>query len=296
MCPAQTPAKHHNAPFIEENGHGGNALNFRRIFEGVIIALVAGVIAGGAATWATTQKLGTMLDAQQDQISQLRREIRDMRRDLYAPRQWGEEAEVLISELKERLRDSLHGSADVFEDGDLERHIRVALNAMALHKRPRVLTTELALVAKQSAYDAPANIIAIDRLGWQNEFARTPWERKYPGPAPRPALLRKADGDQIILNPPPDRQQVDALDSKATLYYRARHETSGSGASEEVTTLSDADEDLLILRAQAEACRELSMRAITKPVELRGGGLSQPRNGSPAALFAALMTEWQAAP
>ena len=50
---------------------------------------------------------------------------------------------------------------------------------------------------------------------------------------------------------------------------------------------------LLLLRAQAEACRELALRNVSKPVTMRDAVGSQPRNGTPSALYQMLLTEFE---
>ena len=47
------------------------------------------------------------------------------------------------------------------------------------------------------------------------------------------------------------------------------------------------------VRAQAEAMRELAMRNVVKPQQMRDGYTSMPRNGTPAALFETLLAEFK---
>lgn len=203
----------------------------------------------------------------------------------------GGEGVTTITELRDRLKNSLHDSARPFDDPDLERHIQISLTAMALQKRPLRKSASITLVANQAEYEAPADLGRLNRLIWQNERFRQPWEADYPGPAPTIQLLRADTGNVIRLNPPPSQQQVNALNGTVLLLYSAKHTID----SDTVTTLDEADEDLVILRAQAEACRELALRGITQPVTIRDGSMSQPRNMTPRALYAALLEEWKAA-
>jgi len=50
----------------------------------------------------------------------------------------------------------------------------------------------------------------------------------------------------------------------------------------------------LLLRAQAECCKELAMRNVAKPVTMRDGGGGQPRNGTPGHLYSVLLAEFMA--
>ena len=59
------------------------------------------------------------------------------------------------------------------------------------------------------------------------------------------------------------------------------------------TTILAGDRELLLLRGQAEAMRELAMRGVAKPVQLRDGLGMGPRNAHPAALYDALLCEFR---
>jgi hypothetical protein len=72
-----------------------------------------------------------------------------------------------------------------------------------------------------------------------------------------------------------------------TFYYFGQHSL---GVAAEDTTIAAADRGLLLLRAQAEAMLELSLRNVAKPVQLRDGLSGTPRNSTPRALFDALLT------
>ena len=59
------------------------------------------------------------------------------------------------------------------------------------------------------------------------------------------------------------------------------------------TTVPEHSRSLLLLRAQAEACRELALRNVSKPVTMRDAVGSQPRNGTPSALYQMLLAEFE---
>jgi hypothetical protein len=296
MC-SDRSRDHSRIPFSEET-RGGVHLNTRRVFEGLLIAALTAILTASASAWATTKVLSERMERQRVDIEELKREIRDMRRDLYRPRL--ESSDVLLSDLTTELKDSLHDAGEVFETTDFQRHVRIALRDMALHKRPRELYAPLTLEAGQRTYPAPADLASVIGLDWVSERSREPWHNDYPGPAPLASVIESSSGREIRLSPPPTAQQVRALNGECDLIYLAEHqleEVAGSDPADfTVTSLDEADRYLVLLRAQAEACRELAMRNVTKPVELRGGGLSQPRNDTPRALYAALLAEWRDAP
>lgn len=281
----------HIRPFTREDDAGVTHFSFRRLLEGVLIALAAAVCASMASTWATAKVLEHRLDAQAADIKELRDEVREMRRDLYRPRSGATEETMNFTSLTTRLTDSLHDAARVFDAGDFDRHVNVALRAMALEKRPLRRAATLYLVANQSDYAAPADLVRVERLHWENGCSRQPWRTHYLGPRPVVSHLQGDSGIRINLSPRPTQRQIDALGGALGFTYLATHAV----VDNEIDTLADADEDLVILRAQAEACRELALRNITKPVTLRDGSLNQPRNSTPGALFKALIDEWKAA-
>ena len=61
--------------------------------------------------------------------------------------------------------------------------------------------------------------------------------------------------------------------------------------TDSVCTLDDFEQSLLILRAQAEAMRELAMRNSTQPVQLRDGFTQGAANGTPPHLYTVLLAE-----
>jgi hypothetical protein len=95
---------------------------------------------------------------------------------------------------------------------------------------------------------------------------------------------------KLSLEPSPSAAQIAVLGSDFRYYYFARHLIDVADAAK--TTVLASERHLLLLRAQAEAMREMAMRNIAKPVALRDGISSGPRNGTPAALHAALLAEF----
>jgi hypothetical protein len=193
----------------------------------------------------------------------------------------------LVADLKAGLLDS----ADVFTaaaDADFIRHLGAAALALARF-RPRTLLGELTLVADQAGYAAPADFHAFKLGLWGSTTAR-PWDKNWPGRIPAARAVEAAGAMEIHLDPAPTAAQIALLGSAYKFYYYARHSISTTAAS---TTIRPGDRGLLLLRAQAEAMKEMALRNIKKPVQLRDGLASAPRNGTPAALFQALLDEFE---
>ncbi len=193
------------------------------------------------------------------------------------------------------LKASLHDAASVFvaaDDADFVRHLNVAALDFG-RVRPLVKPGTLTLTADTASYAAPADLDDVDSELWSSRGTMPqPWEASYPGPLPRLRVVGPAGSKLIVFTPSPSAAHILALGSAFQYLYRAAHAIGAAAAD---TTIAAGDRALLLLRAQAEALRELAMRNIGKPVHMRDGYTGTPRNGTPAALFQVLMTEFEGA-
>lgn len=207
-----------------------------------------------------------------------------------------------LADLVADYRASLNDAASVFlpppeeEGADPDtaflRHLRTAARDLALSKRPRTLVGELSLVAGQSAYGTVPEDLLLPKVGFWSARFIAPWNLPR---APMPVLTLVEQGGQryLHLRPSPTAEQIHVFGASYGYYYLADHVLT-----EETVTVSMRDRGLLILRAQAEAMRELAFRNYTKPVSLRGGSGAMggmPRNSTAAALYQALLAEFERA-
>lgn len=195
------------------------------------------------------------------------------------------------------LKASLLSAAAVFtgeaSDGAFKRHLNVA--ALAFHaKRPRTLLGTLTLVAGQAQYDPPANLRSIKSHLWGISRMSTskPWDKTWTGRLPDLRLIEGAtpSARKLQLEPAPTAHQITVLGAEFSFWYFANHAISETA---ENTSVSDADRGLLLLRAQAEALREMAIRNVQSPIVVRDGFGSQPRNGTPSHLYNQLLDEWK---
>lgn len=192
----------------------------------------------------------------------------------------------LVTDHKAGLMDS----ADTFTaalDADFIRHLDNAAQALGV-RRPRTLLGELTLVADQSGYAAPADFHLFKTGLWGNTTAK-PWDKNWAGKLPRVSVVEVDGAMEIHLDPPPTAAQITLLGAAYKFYYFAKHTISATASA---TTVRPGDRGLLLLRAQAEAMKEMALRNIKKPVQMRDGLASAPRNGTPAALFQALLDQF----
>lgn len=196
----------------------------------------------------------------------------------------------LVADFKASLQDL----AEVFSaanDADFKRHLNLA--AMDLGRfRGRTLLGSLTLVADKYDYPAPANFLKFKSSLW-GVNARTPWDKTWPGRLPDVHFLYTASGaGELHFMPAPTSAQITALKADYKYYYFAGHVIAEAAGD---TTVRTVDRGLLILRAQAEALRELALRNIKKPVALRDGISNAPRNSTPTALYEAFLKEFEMA-
>lgn len=191
---------------------------------------------------------------------------------------------------------SLLDAAAVFtapDDADFLRHLRIAAREIAVCKRTRTAYGTLSLVPGQDLYPAPENLLLPKVSAWGVTNSLAPWDLPR-GPLPALSLVEDGpEGRALRLSPAPSAHQVRVFGAEYPYYYLSAHELPDTGPS----TITQRELNLLILRAQVEALREMTVRNHNKPVNLRQGeGLSGvARNMTPAALYAAFLNEYQEA-
>lgn len=197
------------------------------------------------------------------------------------------------ADLKADLKLSLQDAAKVFtaaNDADFDRHLDAAALDMG-RIRPRTLLGSLTLLAEQYNYAAPADFLSFKSYLWGIGKPQ-PWEKNYTGRLPDVRSAVNGSTRELHLLPAPTGHQISVLGSAFKYYYYAAH-SIGTNAAD--TTIQAGDRGLLLLRAQAEAMKEMSMRNIGKPVQLRDGISQGPRNGTPQHLFEVLMKQFEEA-
>jgi hypothetical protein len=189
------------------------------------------------------------------------------------------------------LRVSLQDTAEVFQaEGPageaFQRFLQIAVLDLP-RVAPNRKTGTLDLVADQETYPAPEDLVEVAAMSWGIGPLRQPWDSGFPAQLPRLVYVRAEQLLQLL--PPPDAAALALLGTTLRYTYYAGYAIGVAAAD---TTVKPAQRGLLLLRAQAEAIKELAMRNIKKPVSLRDGVTSGPRNGTPAALWQALMHEF----
>ena len=190
------------------------------------------------------------------------------------------------ADLRAELKDSLHDAASVLADpADFDRCLAVAAEDLG-RLMPRTLASTLTLVAGQAEYAAPADFLRFKMALWGASTPVQPWDKCYPGRLPD---VSDAAG-LLVLSPAPTAMQIALLGASYRFFYFAGYAVADAAAQ---TTVPEHSRSLLLLRAQAEACRELALRNVSKPVTMRDAVGSQPRNGTPSALYQMLLAEFE---
>jgi hypothetical protein len=198
----------------------------------------------------------------------------------------------LIADLQRSLNDAA-GAFNTAGEADWRRFLSVALVAMQT-KRPRTLLGAVTLVAEEVRYPLALPEFAQYKTHVWGARAIRPWLPAYPGALPRVAAVQEGGGTwALMFDPAPTAAHINAYGATFRFWYYGTHSLGLDDAAQ--STLAPADRPLLLLRAQAEAMRELSMRNSNKPVTVRDGFSGTPRNSTPAALFQVLLQEFEAA-
>jgi len=199
--------------------------------------------------------------------------------------------DALVADLKASLKDS----ATLFTssgDDDFQRHIqRAAADLSRYHRRNRRVTLELK--AEQSEYPAPSDMVRPRWLMWAEIERRkyNPWDCFYPGSRPLLSTTNVSGATTLIIEPAISATDLAIFGSTAQFEYYAQHIVANDGT----TTVPESSRDLLLLRAQAEACKELSLRNLGKSVSIRDGLSGGSKNGTPAAMYDQLMSQFKEA-
>jgi hypothetical protein len=197
----------------------------------------------------------------------------------------------VVDDLKRSLNDA-GGVFNTAGDADWRRFIATALVAMET-KRPRTLLGTVTLTAEEVRYPLSLPEFAQYKTHVWGARALKPWLPAYPGALPRVAAVQEGAGAwALMFDPAPTAGHISAYGSNFKFWYFGKHALALDPAP---STLAPGDRPLLLLRAQAEAMRELSMRNVNKPVSVRDGFSGAPRNSTPAALFQVLLQEFEAA-
>lgn len=153
---------------------------------------------------------------------------------------------------------------------------------------PRIVQDTLTLVQDQRDYPADPQATAFHTTPLvEDNIARSIDSPQRARVVPMPLLTRgSANAKTWTFRPTPDALTLAQIGTSYPFSYFAAHVLANADAD---TTLEDEDAPLLLLRAQAECMKEMAIRNIGKPVQLRDGQYSQTRNGTPAALYDLLM-------
>lgn len=176
-------------------------------------------------------------------------------------------------------------------DADFKRHLDNAAKDLG-RVRPLVRAGSITVEAGTPTYAAPADLVRFKQTTWGLAERRQirPWEPDWPGALPRVRVVSGNAGRELLLAPAPTQKQIRIFGSDFPFEYFAGH-TIGANAAD--TTVHEDERAILLLRAQIEALKEMSVRNIGKPVNMRDGLNNQPRNGTPAALHLELMKQFE---
>lgn len=198
-------------------------------------------------------------------------------------------ATMSLEQLTKSLKTSLMDSAGLFLD-ELPQLLTIAAEDLAKVRR-RTLVGSIQLRPGKDIYLAPEDLMDFKLSTWGQQQRKTmkPWQPKYPRQLPDVSVL---DGSPkyLVLSFIPTRGQIGLMGSEFRFFYFANHHIDEDGSK---TTVSESERNLLLLRAQAEAMKWLSMRNVDKTVSAKHAISGASKGGVPAALYRILLEDWE---
>lgn len=198
-------------------------------------------------------------------------------------------ATMSLEQLTESLKTSLMDSAGLFLD-ELPQLLTIAAQDLARVRR-RTLVGSIQLRPGKDIYLAPEDLMDFKLSTWgqQQRKIMKPWQPKYPRQLPDVSVL---DGSPkyLVLSFIPTGDQIGLMGSEFRFFYFANHHIDEDGSK---TTVSERKRNLLLLRAQAEAMKWLSMRNVDKTVSAKHAISGASKGGVPAALYRILLEDWE---
>ena len=193
-------------------------------------------------------------------------------------------------DLLKAYSDSLLDSQRAFKADDFGRHMDTALRDLA-QVSPRNVLAQLNVLPMQRECECPPDLIRViaTHYGRAEKMQRQPWDVAYPAHRLPDVMVRyRADGSRYLqVSPPPSYEMMTQLGAVVEYEYSAKHILT-----DEHNSLTPVLEQLLVLRAQAEAMRELAMRNSTQPTQIKDSLTNTPANGTPSYLYTLLMNDF----
>ncbi|AWL12814.1 hypothetical protein HMF8227_02362 [Saliniradius amylolyticus] len=196
-----------------------------------------------------------------------------------------------IDYLINELQISLGDTAEHFEvGGDFSvggrRLIDAALSAYSQH-RPRTKPGKLLLVSGQMNYTAPVDLIGFKMSNWGHSAPL--WQPNRPRSIPRPTLVGERGSYALCFNQAPSLGHIQCFGREYHYLYYAEQSVNENGD----LLLPRTELDLVMLRAQAEAMKELSMHHSNKTVSANNSVASPAKNDKPIYVYQQLMAEFE---
>ncbi|PHS20234.1 MAG: hypothetical protein COA86_02780 [Kangiella sp.] len=175
---------------------------------------------------------------------------------------------MLKKDILASFEDTIRNASKML-DGRYEEILNVAITDYSRQK-PLVGITSLDLIADQSVYDAPTDLIGFKNHDWgrANRRRRDPWNSPKVVSIPDVKVVPGANGQapyRLALSPVPNAEELSIAGSTMQIFYTKEHVVSDvQVATDRATTIPKQDRDLFLLRMQAEAMLQLSFLRVSK--------------------------------
>lgn len=201
------------------------------------------------------------------------------------------------ADILEGLNNSLRHAGKQLDD-KFEEILIASVNDYS-RRRPLTGIGTLTLVAEQSVYDAPADLMSFKSHDWgrAHRKRRDPWNSPRVVAIPDVKVVPNSDQSasyQLALSPIPTTEDLCVVGNTMQYFYTKKHVVSDLDAGTNgATTIPECDLDLLLLRMQAEAMMHLSFNRVGKTSTKDPLTKMTNRSGLPGELYRQLIEEFE---
>jgi len=201
-------------------------------------------------------------------------------------------ADILVA-----LKNTLGESSKLLD----EKFDEILSTSISDYSRYKTLTGigHLTLVAEQSVYDAPNDLQVFKSHNWGRAHRKRsdPWNSPQVISIPDVKVVpstSQVSAYQLALNPVPTASALSVVGHSMQYFYSKKHLVSNVAAGTDgSTTIPETDQALLILRMQAEAMLQLSLKRVGKTSTRDPLTKMTNRSGLPAELYRQLLKEFE---
>lgn len=192
-----------------------------------------------------------------------------------------------MTEFTETLSDIVKTDKQKWKETAFTRAVSDALAALSRDK-PLLDDAVLTLVADQRKYDLPSDCLKFISSDWGTVPMLEAYDAQFPGVLPRIYSQNSSSGKQLVFSPAPSQRFIAVYGAAFNYEHSSQHVFT-----DDVCTISDEDEELLLTAALIALMRDLMAANVSSPIQLHRGMNSVPSNSTPTSIHRALVLRYE---